>query len=160
MDNDVPPPSAAIAGVPTQFDELVLCATARNPADRYADAQDMGAELQAIVEELGLPPFRVPAPRNSAQHASAAAQHASTHAERTTEATAQPPRQHTREFTRGPEDWPHDPDRFAGIEIDEFEWARQRARRATLFWVIAVLTLAGLVAVGAWTLGSNLDGLF
>src|SRR6201747_737546 len=38
MDNDVPPPSAAIAGVPAQFDELVLCATARNPADRYADA--------------------------------------------------------------------------------------------------------------------------
>ena len=173
MDNDVPPPSAAIAGVPTQFDELVLCATARNPADRYADAQDMGVELAAIVEELGLPPFRVPAPRNSAQHASAAAQHASAHRERTTEATAQPPRQHTREFTRGPDDWPADPptdeighddyaqhpDRFAGIEIDEFEWARQRARRATLFWVIAVLTLAGLVAVGAWTLGSNLDGL-
>jgi serine/threonine-protein kinase len=163
MDNDVPPPSAAIAGVPTQFDELVLCATARNPADRYADAQDMGAGLDAIVEELGLPPFRVPAPRNSAQHASAAAQNASTHAERTTEATAQPPRQHTRAFTRdeiGSDDDRHDPDRFAGIEIDEFEWARQRARRATLFWVIAVLTLAGLVAVGAWTLGSNLDGLF
>jgi serine/threonine-protein kinase len=173
MDNDVPPPSMAIAGVPAQFDELVLCATARNPADRYADAQDMGAELEAIVEELGLPPFRVPTPRNSAQHASAAAQHASAHSERTTEATAQPPRQHTREFTRGPEDWPQAPptdeigrddyppdqDRFAGIEIDEFEWARQRARRTTLFWVIAVLTLAGLVAVGAWTLGSNLQGL-
>lgn len=164
MDNDVPPPSAAIPGVPAQFDELVQCATARDPADRYADAQDMGAELEAIVEELGLPPFRVPAPRNSAQHASAAAQHASTHAsvhpDRTTEVTSQPPRQHTREFTRGPDDWPETPDRFAGIEIDEFEWARQRARRATLFWVIAVLTLAGLVAVGAWTLGSNLQGLF
>ncbi|MDT5068162.1 MAG: serine/threonine protein kinase, bacterial, partial [Mycobacterium sp.] len=57
-------------------------------------------------------------------------------------------------------DWPRQrPDRFAGIEIDEFDWARQRARRATLLWVIAVLTLTGLVAVGAWTLGSNLDGL-
>jgi len=166
MDNDVPAPSTAIAGVPAQFDELVLCATARDPADRYADAQDMGAELDAIVAELGLPPFRVPAPRNSAQHASAAAQQASAqasaHAERTTEATAQPPRQHTRAFTRddiGSDDYQRDPDRFAGIEIDEFEWARQRARRVTLFWVIAILTLAGLVAVGAWTLGSNLQGL-
>jgi serine/threonine-protein kinase len=160
MDNDVPPPSTVIAGVPMQFDELVQCATARNPADRYADAQDMGVELAAIVEELGLPPFRVPAPRNSAQHASAAAQHASAHVARTTEATAQPPRQHTRELTRGPDEWPRPhPDRFAGIEIDEFDWARQRARRATMLWVIAVLTLAGLVAVGAWTLGSNLDGL-
>ena len=68
MDNDVSPPSTVIAGVPAQFDDLVLQATAREPADRYADAQDMGAELDAIVDELGLPPFRVPAPRNSAQH--------------------------------------------------------------------------------------------
>jgi serine/threonine-protein kinase len=43
--------------------------------------------------------------------------------------------------------------------MDEFEWARQRARRAQLFWVIAVLTLTGLVAVGAWSLGSHLNGL-
>lgn len=160
MDNDVPPPSAAIAGIPAQFDELVSCATARNPADRYADAQDMGAELAAIAEELGLPPFRVPAPRNSALHASATAQHVAAPAERTTEATtARPQRQHTREFTRGPDDWPSDPDRFAGIEIDEFEWARQRAKRMSLFWIVAILTLAGLVAAGAWTLGSNLQGL-
>ena len=69
MDHDVPAPSTVIAGVPPQFDELVLRATARDPADRYADARDMGAELDAIVDELGLPAFRVPAPRNSAQHA-------------------------------------------------------------------------------------------
>ena len=68
-------PSTVIAGVPAQFDELVLRATAREPAERYADAQDMGAELDAIVDELGLPDFRVPAPRNSAQHASAALYH-------------------------------------------------------------------------------------
>jgi serine/threonine-protein kinase len=71
--------------------------------------------------------------------------------------TSTAPRQHTREFTR--DDWRPAPDRFAGIEIDEFEWARQRARRATLFWFVTVLTLAGLIAVGAWTLGSNLQGL-
>jgi serine/threonine protein kinase, bacterial len=160
MDHDVPPPSAAIPGVPTQFDDLVASATARDPADRYADAQEMGAELEAIVEELGLPPFRVPAPRNSAQHAaSEAARRDEPHSERTTETTARPPRQHTREFTRDDTDYRNDPDRFAGIEIDEFEWARQRARRATLFWVVAILTLTGLVAVGAWTLGSNLQGL-
>jgi len=28
-----------------------------------------------------------------------------------------------------------------------------------LFWVVAVLTLAGLCAAGAWTLGSNLQNL-
>jgi serine/threonine-protein kinase len=160
MDNDVPPPSAAIAGIPAQFDELVLCATARDPADRFADAQDMGTELAAVAEELGLPPFRVPAPRNSALHASAERTTQATTA-KTTDATttARPQRQHTREFTRGPDDWPSHPDRFAGIEIDEFEWARQRAKRMSLFWIVAILTLAGLVAAGAWTLGSNLQGL-
>ena len=49
---------------------------------------------------------------------------------------------------------------FAGIDIDEFDWARQRARRATVFWVLAVLVLTGLVAAGAWAVGTNLDSLF
>jgi serine/threonine protein kinase, bacterial len=167
MDNDVPSPSAAIAGVPRQFDDLVLSATARIPADRYADAAVMGLELDGIVEELGLPDFRVPAPRNSAQHKSATAFIAKPPRDVPTEATARPatapapaPRQHTMELTRDPSDWNHSaPSQFAGIDMDEFEWARQRAKRAQLFWVIAVLTLTGLVAAGAWTLGSNLSGL-
>ncbi|HEX9498580.1 MAG TPA: protein kinase, partial [Mycobacterium sp.] len=117
MDNDVSPPSAVIAGVPAQFDELVLRATGRDPADRYADAQDMAAELDAIVDELGLPPFRVPAPRNSAQHTSASLYHSQSQAQHsTTETTARPPappvlapRQHTRELTR--DDWqPNEPE--------------------------------------------------
>jgi len=177
IDNDVSPPSTVIAGVPPQFDELVLRATAREPANRYSDAQDMGAELDAIVDELGLPPFRVPAPRNSAQHLSAALHHSHMQAQQATtdspvRAPAVPapaPRQHTRELTR--DDWPQpsiddDDDEyhsvsghFAGIEMSEFYWARQRAKRALLFWVIAVLTLAGLVAAAAWTVGSNLGGL-
>jgi serine/threonine-protein kinase len=172
MDNDVSPPSTVIAGVPAQFDELVLQATARTPADRYADAQDMRTELDAIVDELGLPTFRVPAPRNSAQHLSAAlyrSQSQEQHA--TTETTARPPappvlapRQRTRELTR--DDWrPQEPDylpvsgQFAGIDLDEFYWARQRAKRALLFWVVAVLTLSGLIAAAAWTLGGNIGNL-
>src|SRR3954449_6956874 len=43
MDHDVAPPSTLIGGVPKQFDDLVLRATARNPADRYTDAGDMAA---------------------------------------------------------------------------------------------------------------------
>ena len=72
IDNDVGPPSEVIGGVPPQFDELVRKATVRDPDARYADASAMGEELEAIVDELGLPDFRVPAPRISAQHASAA----------------------------------------------------------------------------------------
>ena len=57
LDTDVPPPSSVINGVPSPFDELVERATARDPADRYADAQDMGAELDAIVD--GVAPSRL-----------------------------------------------------------------------------------------------------
>ena len=88
MDNDVAPPSTVIGGVPPQFDELVLKATARDPAERYADAAAMGEELEAIVDELGLPDFKVPAPRNSAQHASAALYRSEEHQHATTDAVA------------------------------------------------------------------------
>jgi serine/threonine-protein kinase len=174
MDNDVPAPSTVISGVPSQFDELVAVSTARDPAQRYTDARDMGDHLYAIVDELGLPAFRVPAPRKSAQHASAALSRRQVRDERTTtetaaETTARPPappvpRQHTRELTRNDLP-PVEPDyqpvsgQFAGIDLDEFHWARQRARRALVFWVLTVLTVTGLVAAAAWTVGSNIGAL-
>jgi serine/threonine-protein kinase len=167
MDHDVPAPSVGITGVPPQFDELVLRATARDPAVRYADAMDMGAELAAIADELQLPPFRVPAPRHSAQHDSAARHHSRV----TEQQTAGPPRNATRALTRGPDDW-HEPGtagepvqydpaagQFAGITLSEFDVARQRARRMTLVWVLLVLILTSGVAAAAWMLGSNLTNL-
>ena len=160
LDNDVPLPSSLIRGVPPQLDDLVRTATARNPADRYADAQEMGEEIDAIAEELRLPQFRVPAPRNSAQHASAALYYSQRHSVR------QPSRNPTRELT-------HDPGhgsqreppsrgtqaKFAGIDLAEFQWARQRSKRLVWFWVAVVLILVGAVAAAAWMLGSNISGL-
>ena len=179
LDHDVPPPSTMIAGVPREFDELIAHSTARDPDDRFPDAVAMGAELEAIAEELGLPGFRVPAPRNSAQHT---ARRAATAAPRRPPA---PPRvglpEPTRQFTPEPHPRPapfavdgptevfaDDDDydeysspagQFAGIDIDEFTWARQRGRRAVVFWVLAVLVLTGLVAVAAWSVGLNINGL-
>jgi serine/threonine-protein kinase len=183
LDNDVPRPSTVIEGVPAQFDDFVACATARDPADRYADAIEMAAEVDAIAEELDLPDFRVPAPRNSAQHRSAALHHSQISAQRP---AAQPPpaktpvHQPTRQLTRGPGDWPEsglkaevdsEPDdeyeyeyesasgEFAGIAMNEFALARQHARRMVLIWVALVLALTGLIATAGWTVGSNLTGL-
>ena len=155
MDTDVPAPSTVIRGVPTQFDDLVRHATARNAAERFADAQEMAVELDAIADQLALPEFRVPAPRNSAQHVSA---------ELYSRPPAPPQRHPTRQMTRGPQDWdgtesPRTPGEFAGIELSEFHLARQRAKRMVWFWVAAVLIVAGVVAAAAWTLGSNIDGL-
>lgn len=171
MDHDVPLPSSAISGVPPQFDEFVARATARNPADRYADAGEMAEDLDAITAELALPKFRVPAPKTSAQHAAATAHHSRLAAAPTTD-HRQPVKNATRQLVREPEEWQPDPHpvayddeydqaprQFAGIDINDFAWARQRARRAVVFWVLAVLILTGLVAAGAWTLGTNLPGL-
>ena len=158
LDTDVPVPSTVIDGVPKQFDELVGRATARNPAARYADAQEMGAELAAIVGQLALPRFRVPAPRNSAQHRSAPAH-------RTTDQTQQPPVRHpTRELIREPDirnDHQHQVmhGKFAGIDLREFAFERQHARRMLLIWFAVVLSVTGMVAAAAWTIGSNLSGL-
>ncbi len=43
--------------------------------------------------------------------------------------------------------------------MNEFYWARQRAKRVLLFWVIAVLVLTGALAAAAWTSARNLSGL-
>lgn len=177
MDNDVPPPSTAIGGVPPQFDELVLTATAGDPADRYADALDMAAELDSIARELALPPFRVPAPKNSAQHASDV--HYRSQLEHTAPPASRPrpqpqpqpqpqprpqpqpqPRQQTREFGRDPNFRPAQARRFAGIDLDDFAWARQRARRMMVVWLALIMIVTAAVAAAAWTLGSNLNGLF
>ena len=182
LDTDVPRASAAIDGVPPLFDEFVVRATGRDPADRYADAIQMAADLDAIADELALPNFRVPAPRNSAQHRSAALHHSRMSELRAAAQQSRPPakapvRHPTRQLTRGPGDWaearrPAEPDsepdeyeyepvsgEFAGIAMSEFVWARQHGRRMVLIWVAVVLALTGLVATAAWTIGSNLSGL-
>jgi serine/threonine-protein kinase len=173
LDHDVPQPSSVIDGVPTQFDALVARATARDSAERYADAIEMADEVDAIAEELALPPFRVPAPHNSAQHRSAALQRSQMIEQR---AAAQPPppvvrpaakapvHHPTRQLIREPDeegDYEYEPvsGEFAGIAMSEFVWARERSRRMVLIWVAIVVALTGLVATAAWTIGSHLSGL-
>ncbi|MGB6203751.1 protein kinase domain-containing protein [Mycolicibacter algericus] len=159
LDHDVPPPSAAIEGVPTEFDELVARATALEPADRYADGLEMAQDVAAIAERLGLPAFRVPAPRNSAQHSSAPQQRG--------RGPAAPPPRPTLHMTRGPQDWTADTDtqyqvvtgQFAGIELSQFVLQRQHARRMVAIWLTVVFALTGLVAAVAWTLGNNVGAL-
>jgi serine/threonine-protein kinase len=159
LDADVPAPSTVIDGVPRQFDELVGRATARDPAARFADAQQMAAELDAIVDELALPGFRVPAPRNSAQHRSAALHHSQT--DRTTDPGRPPAHHPTRQLIREPHDGEYRevPRQFAGIDLIEFAFQRQHARRMVLIWIAVVLSITGMVAAAAWTVGSNLSGL-
>jgi serine/threonine-protein kinase len=135
----------------------------------------MGAELDAIVDALHLPEFRVPSPHNSAQHRSAEVQPSQVDGNRTTDlrqpaATRPPLHQPTRQLTRGPQDWPAAPStgdgeypelsgQFAGIDLVEFALERQHARRMMLIWIAIVLSVTGMVAAAAWTVGSNVSGL-
>lgn len=141
LDRDVPAPSAAIDGVPPQFDDLVAHATRRAPAERYADAAEMRAALDTLAEQLELPPFRVPAPRHPARQP----------------AVPRP----TLQLDRAPQEPPPEPGpgSFAGIALNEFALARQHARRMVLIWLAAVFAVAGLVAAVGWSLGNSVGQL-
>ncbi|MDN5682847.1 protein kinase, partial [Corynebacterium glyciniphilum] len=54
LDNEVPPPSSLIAGVPPELDDLVLQATRRNPAERFVDGDTFLAAVRDTRRDLGL----------------------------------------------------------------------------------------------------------
>ncbi len=69
---DVPAPGDVIAGVPPQIDEIVLRATERNPAHRFADGFAMQHALLDAIDDLGLPPCTVPAPHRASERVTSA----------------------------------------------------------------------------------------
>lgn len=62
VNDDVPPPSEAVPGIPAALDDLVLRATRRDPALRPADAAAFLLELSRTRGSLGLPRVPVPVP--------------------------------------------------------------------------------------------------
>ena len=62
--SDVPAPSTRASGVPELLDELIVAATARDPADRPRDAAAFLAELRDVRAAVGVPAVPVPVPRH------------------------------------------------------------------------------------------------
>ncbi len=170
VEKDVPSPGALIEGVPPEFDALVARATAREPAHRYADAAEMAADLRRIARELDLPAYRVPAPKNSAEHASArfravapATGATRVVADATTRLAADPPTRqvagspHTRVLTTARSR--SEPPGYAEPVAPEtyypdYEYDnRSRSRRRVLIWASIVVALALILGVGGWYLG-------
>ncbi len=164
VEKDVPSPSEFIDGVPPEIDELVARATAREPAHRFADATEMASELHRVATVLQLPDYRVPAPRESAEHLSSryripqmpatGGEYAGPVTEATTRLAAEPG--HTRVMTSQhavPEaDFdqhqpPQPPHR------QEFIPDRGGSRRRVLIWAAVVVVLALLLGIGGWWLG-------
>jgi eukaryotic-like serine/threonine-protein kinase len=71
VDNDVPKPSAIVAGLPPALDDLVARATRRDPGGRPTDAGALLAEVQTVKDDLGAQNAQtallrqVPAPQTS-----------------------------------------------------------------------------------------------
>ncbi len=53
VDNDVPPPSQLVPGLPSLLDDVVTRATQRDPAGRARDAAAMLSEIQSAREDVG-----------------------------------------------------------------------------------------------------------
>lgn len=174
IDNDVPAPSAFIAGVPPEFDELVARATSRDPAGRFQNADEMARALRSVCARLELPPYRVPAPQRSAEHRSAAVlgaptafagdRTASPHAPPTQAIQAAAPadaelnntRVHTAPTAREDEGAALEArDGRRQYDFPDFDADRQRSRRAIVIWLTVVALLAVLVGVGGWWMGSG-----
>ena len=55
VNQDVPPPSSLVPGIPAAVDQLVLAATSRDPALRPADAGEFARGVRRVREGLGEP---------------------------------------------------------------------------------------------------------
>lgn len=150
VENDVPSPSEFIAGVPPEFDRLVARATAREPGHRFADANEMVAELRSIAASLDLPAYRVPAPRESAEHTSARLPVAQV-APPAPEPAAGP--QATRMVTAVRPRTEPPPPSYIPPRYDSYQETRAANRRNGMIWAAVVVVLTLLVGIGGWWLG-------
>ncbi|NDK89685.1 serine/threonine protein kinase [Gordonia desulfuricans] len=176
---DVPAPGDVIRGVPAELDEVVLRATERRPADRYADGFEMREALLDVADVLDLPPFTVPAPRRSAERETMARRRAALDvgARPDDEPDGTPahrgamPRGGTRVQTDPgapePADGAPSPDRIddrtdlpvaevSGLDglVEELDGGRLRA----LIWILVVLLVAAAAAGAGWWVGARLLG--
>ncbi len=134
--NDPPkPPSAVIAGIPTELDEVVLRALAKDPAARYQSADEFAQDLRHV--QAGQPVAAETSEAATAVLAGAAATEvlARTTAAPRPPASAPPPR-------RPPPDYP--PPGYG------YSRERPRRRRRSVFPWLLVVGLVAAAAVAGW----------
>jgi serine/threonine-protein kinase len=129
VEEDIPAPSSRSRGIPSEVDELVLAATARNPSRRLGDAAIMHTALLRTRERLGLH-GRVPSlPVATTTRLGVA------RADATTSVGVAPPGVPTGVTARLPDEPPPD---------------RRRRRRWPLLLAALLVTIALAVAGGWW----------
>lgn len=182
LDSAVPAPSSMITGIPPLVDALVASATALRPEERFADAAEFLNALDDVAQELRLPDFRVPVPANAAAYRSN--EHLTGHFTTSDLMTTDLPREteglfpiedaspHTRAFQPitpqpaapiGPvaqrkPDYSPEPVAPQHAPAATHEPVTNRSKISFVLWLIAVITLATAVALGAWWFGSGRYG--
>ncbi|MBP2369335.1 Stk1 family PASTA domain-containing Ser/Thr kinase [Pseudonocardia parietis] len=153
VNEDVPPPSATVPGLPPEVDELVARATARDPEDRPVDAEHLRRELLAVADRLGLPRTGVPRPPGPPPPDDGATLPA---APRRVHADAAVRPSGTRVAPRGVHGTAVTP---AGepeaLSRADLRSQRRRGRRVFALWMVLLVLLAALAGTGAWWLGSG-----
>lgn len=181
VNDDMPPPSEALPGLPPAVDDLVLRATRRDPALRPGDAAAFLAELASTRATLGITPVPVPVPQVQRPEPAAFAPTTSvpredpneTHAYWDPETVRARPvvapspvgPSGTRALSRG--EYQHMADQYgrpsapgedAPLPPQQgggYQVQRTRSRRVFAIWISVVLLLAILIGVSAWWLGSG-----
>lgn len=157
VNEDVPPPSALVPGLPPAVDALVARATSRDPEQRPVDAEHFRRELLDTADRLGLPRTATPRPPGPPPPDDGATLPAGPLRHRPLDAAAPSPggtRVQTR--ARGAHGTAVTP---AGqpepMTREELAGRRRRGRRVFALWMVLLLLLAALAGTGAWWLGSG-----
>ncbi|MER5674078.1 Stk1 family PASTA domain-containing Ser/Thr kinase [Pseudonocardia alni] len=157
VNEDVPPPSALVPGLPPAVDALVARATSRDPEQRPVDAEHFRRELLDMADRLGLPRTATPRPPGPPPPDDGATLPAGPLRHRPLDAAA-PGTGGTRVQTRArgahgtavtPAGQPEPMTR------EELAGRRRRGRRVFALWMVLLLLLAALAGTGAWWLGSG-----
>ncbi|WP_224390780.1 Stk1 family PASTA domain-containing Ser/Thr kinase [Pseudonocardia sp. ICBG1293] len=157
VNEDVPPPSALVPGLPPAVDALVARATSRDPELRPVDAEHFRRELLDMADRLGLPRTATPRPPGPPPPDDGATLPAGPLRHRPLDAAVPGPGG-TRVQARGrgahgtavtPAGQPEPMTR------EELAGRRRRGRRVFALWMVLLLLLAALAGTGAWWLGSG-----
>ena len=167
--SDVPAPSTRASGVPELLDELIVAATARDPADRPRDAAAFLAELRDVRAAVGVPPVPVPVPRHRPSTTALPLPvpvDPHPQATRVEQSSPHPGPTGTRMLGADPAD-PADPAGRPGStppttaqtrspkRTHRTSTLRQRRRRRWLIALLVVLLLGLISAAGGWWLGGR-----
>ncbi|GIE96827.1 Stk1 family PASTA domain-containing Ser/Thr kinase [Paractinoplanes rishiriensis] len=149
VDNDVPPPSRVVKGVPAAMDELVARATRRDAGARPTDAGALLADVQTVRDDLGAASVETALLRQVPHSRHAAGGGA--------DATAVVPRVTDRpRWARLPEQARNAPGYRHGEVADDYPGGTDR-RRLLLMAAVAVMVLVVIGSTWWVTLGRYTD---